>query len=74
MKMTNKQLMEIIAENCDGRVYEGYSGRGMFGETCWGITCCNPIECIEAACDEGVRGACQDNMGRDYIVYWPSLK
>jgi hypothetical protein len=67
------KLMESIAENANGEVYEGYSGRGMYGDKCWGITG-DAAKIIEIAGAHGVFGANMDSMGRDSIVYWPALK
>ncbi len=63
-----------VADEIGGKVYESYSGRGMYGKTCYGIVCENEVECIEAAGAKGLRGARTDNMGRRAIVYWPSIK
>ncbi len=48
-----------------------YSGRGMFGSTCWGIVCDDPNEVIA---EVGVPGAKTDSMGTSTIVYWPNIK
>ena len=74
---TNEQNIEIInqvAQIVGGEVYEGYSGRGMFGASCYGIICSDINKTIEEAAILGLRGARQDNMGKNYIVYWPSVK
>lgn len=46
----------------------------MYGERCYGIVCDDPIPCIEEAAEQGIRGARYDNMGLQYIVYWPHLR
>ncbi len=69
-----RNQLEQIAGDIDGEVYEGYSGRGMYGDQCWGITCTDSIKCIEAAAADGIFGAKTDSMGCDQIVYWPKLK
>lgn len=67
------KLREIADEN--GWVFrESYSGRNMGGAECVGIVGDDAIDIIEAAAALGIRGARQDNMGRQYIVYWPALK
>lgn len=63
-----------IAAEVGGNVYENYSGRGMFGEKCFGIVCPNANECLEVAGAHGLRGGNIDNMGRDFIVYWPGVR
>jgi hypothetical protein len=72
--MNNKiQQLEKLANDLGGRIYRGYSGRGMFGKSCVGIVCEDATECIESAAGLGIRGAKTDNMGKRMIVYWPSI-
>jgi hypothetical protein len=72
--MENKiEKLEEIADEIGGDVCSDYSGRGMFGRTCYGITCENANECLEVAGSKGIRGGKIDNMGKRYIVYWPDI-
>jgi hypothetical protein len=32
-----------------------------------------PIPCIENAAENGIKGAVYDQMGLQYIVYWPNI-
>lgn len=68
------KILKDVADEVDGKFCDDYSGRWMFGKTCVGIICDNAYSCIEAAAAQGIRGARTDNMGRSYIVYWPSIK
>lgn len=75
--MTRQETLDAIAETADqvgGTLSEKYCGRGMFGKSCLGIVCSDYIECIEQAASRGLRGAQFDNMGFDFIVYWPGVK
>lgn len=75
--MTNEKKIEIIKEVANvvsGDFEDNYSGRGMYGAECVGITCDDPDYCIEEAASRGIRNAKTDNMGRQYIVYWPSIR
>lgn len=76
-KLTNEEKVQVIEEiadeNGDG-FRRDYSGRGMFGSCCVGIVTDDPMGTIEEAAARGVRGACQDRMGLNVIVYWPSVK
>ena len=72
--MTNVEKIHEIAGYVDGEVRDNYSGRGMFGRTCYGIDCDDPNEAIEEAGRLGLRGARVDNMGKGYIVYWPDVQ
>jgi hypothetical protein len=75
--MNLDEKLDILNEAADivgGEMYEGYSGRGMFGERCYGITCSDPIPCVEAVAMQGITGANYDSMGLDYIVYWPNIR
>lgn len=67
------ELLEQIALEVRGEVRYNYSGRGMFGKNCVGITCPDSIRCIEEATKRGFSCACVDNMGMDAIVYWPHV-
>lgn len=69
-----KNKIKEIANEVGGTVRTDYSGRGMFGKTCMGVICEDPNECLEAAGSLGVRGGRIDNMGKQYIVYWPTIK
>lgn len=68
----SKQQKIIEASEVEGRrLRTDYSGRGMFGSTCYGITCNDPQDVIA---EVGIKGARTDSMGRSTIVYWPSVK
>ena len=69
-----RQILDEVAAEVDGRVRETYSGRGMYGRECFGIVCTDTSTCIEAAAVHGITGAKTDNMGLQYIVYWPQHK
>ena len=75
--MNLEEQIEILNEVADivgGEIYKGYSGRGMYGTRCYGIECDEPIPCIEQAATQGITGANYDQMGLQYIVYWPSIR
>lgn len=87
--MTNiKELIEefCVGENLDYR--ENYSGRCVFGTTCIGIVCSNPLLTLQELfayivdSDDELRGyevqhalgePKLDNMGLNYILYFPEL-
>ena len=74
MNQTQKiKLLYKIAHEINGTVPESYSGRGVSGKSCCGISTAKPIECIETAASHGIRGARTNNMGLDTVVYWPSI-
>lgn len=63
---------------------DDYSGRAMYGETCMGIVTGNVGQVLEfaVACaaragsmdpQEWIGRACEDNMGRSMITYWPGV-
>ena len=72
------ELFESIASNSawsgDAEVREGYSGRGMHGDQCWGIVTSDIASVIETAGGHGLFGAKTDSMGLKSIVYWPRIK
>lgn len=75
--MTHDQKIAAIEATADavgGTVRKSYSGRCMFGRTCYGIVCDFAETCIEEAASRGLRGAKKDSMGLQAIVYWPSVE
>jgi hypothetical protein len=78
-KMTDAQKIERIAnrhEDEDWSFYAGYSGRCMFGDRCPGIVCPGgDVSKVQSAVRRsGIKATpSTDNMGRDIIVYWPSI-
>lgn len=66
--------VEATANAVGGTVRTSYSGRCMFGRTCYGIVCNFAETCIEEAFSRGLRGAKKDSMGLQAIVYWPSIE
>lgn len=74
--METKQKIQIIHKTAGaigGTVREDYSGRGMYGATCYGIDCDDAQEAIEEAAERGLKGASIDSMGKGFIVYWPTV-
>ncbi|MBX3473079.1 MAG: hypothetical protein KF754_01705 [Planctomycetes bacterium] len=66
------EALQDIAQQNDGRL-RSYSGRGMYGAQCLGITTEYPNSVIEDAGAAGIKGARQDSMGLKTIVYWPKI-
>lgn len=73
-----------LAELIDGLGLRprSYSGRGMYGETCLGVTVNNPVNVAfelgrlfddEFGPDKPSPRVAWDSMGRDYILYFPSV-
>lgn len=63
---------------------ESYSGRGMYGRTCLGVTCDEPYGVIAdllRSCDaeelsdlaDVVERTRTDNMGLSLVLYWPGV-
>ena len=79
MNMSDKiYLVECLASEYgsfgdDEPLRDDYSGRGMYGATCYGIVTDDPEGLIERAAELGLKGACTDNMGLDTIVYWRNI-
>jgi hypothetical protein len=67
------ELFQSIAGMSDGEVYHSYSGRGMYGDQCWGVTG-DAFKIIEVAAMHGLFHAKVDSMGHNSsIVYWPRI-
>lgn len=67
-----RKIVEILTKKgIKARVYEDYSGRGMFGATCPGIEC-DDIAAVELAAKKipsKDRPKRRDNLGLSMIVY-----
>lgn len=81
--MEKTEISQLIYDQfCDSHNVRPYSGRGMMGRVCLGVTVTQPLMfmyelgrfCVSEEVDlldyTCVR---QDNMGHDYIVYFPEL-
>jgi hypothetical protein len=64
-----RQLTFAQAATDEGIAFYSYSGRGMYGKTCPGVTVDNLEDGILIAPE--IRGKCHDNMGLSICVYLP---
>lgn len=72
--MTQEQQSIIdLADAIGGEVYESYSGRGMFGRTCMGISFGDASTVLYEAKSAGLPKPKLDSLGIDWITYWPSV-
>jgi hypothetical protein len=81
-----KSMLQMILESCDSCHVHSYSGRGMDGRTCLGVTTDGSIsevfsEIIENIDDgyqeeiaDAVRSMRTDDMGTGKVLYWPRIK
>ena len=70
--MTDLEKLQTVADNINGKL-RSYSGRGMYGKVCAGISCEDSVNCIVEAAECGIRGERVDSLGLGYIVYWPNI-
>lgn len=70
--MTKQEKVAELAERIGGRV-RSYSGRGMFGRECMGVTCDDADEAIMECGRLRLPKPSVDSMGLAAIVYWPSI-
>lgn len=82
-----RMLQEIVEGSfVDGSLRASYSGRGMYGDGCFGVICDSPAEamgrivfelCVnfqrEDLAEELLDGMQTDSMGRGAILYWPGV-
>jgi hypothetical protein len=62
------------AEELGLRIDYTYSGRYMYGATCLGVV--GPMADLDELLSEvkgSAKGLKKDNMGLDYIYYWPEI-
>lgn len=87
MKLVNnryKDFFERLVETSDqlGLSLRPYSGRGMYGKSCPAIVIDDMTDLLRLGVELGVNGLNEtglpgtstDSMGRDIVVYWPSVK
>lgn len=90
--MDNNIIKEFIREFCEEQdldYREDYSERGIYGRSCIGIVCDNPLSVLLALfvyiidSDDGIGGSevqyalgepKEDSMGMSSILYFPKLK
>ena len=73
--LTNQERVRKIADITGGEVYNDYSGRGMNGARCMGIAFRYPSVVLNEAARAGLQPKLrQDDLGRDSIIYWPTIK
>lgn len=73
--VTISAAISAAADTLDGRVYEGYSGRCMYGAVCWGLTSDSPPEDTHSVWKQHKLPAPRwDQLGLGYIYYWPEFE
>lgn len=84
MTLTPDQFNEFsnLAWDIGGEIYENYSGRGMYGKACMGITVDNLYKALFNLGRESENYSFSnelerlevDNMGRNCIIYFPKIQ
>lgn len=78
MSIDSQEFIDALEDA--GQEPRSYSGRGMYGDSCVGVTLDSDSELWELAqalahADMDVPGPRTDSMGRSSIIaYWPSIK
>lgn len=80
-------LIHTVAHHMKGRVLNDYSGRCMEGRSCVAVVCPDlaafAFALAQACFDHGANPAeaqellgeaSQDNLGKQYVIYWPRLR
>ena len=75
--ITDIETMAAIADQLDIEATTTYSGRGMYGAECFAIIGQHSdlVTFLRSLDDEDadeLADPAMDNMGRDYVFYWPS--
>jgi hypothetical protein len=69
-----RDAIDELAEMFEASIREDYSGRFMYGDTCYGIVFDDDADTvINQAIILGLTGSRIDNMGLSTIVYWPHI-
>ena len=81
-------IRNYVAENTQYSLYEGYSGRGMFGKKCLGVVVRSGdsfmaflIALTKYLDEQGIEdtaltleGVSYDELGLDTVIYFPNIK
>lgn len=73
-KVSKAEKLKALAEENGWSFRASYSGRGMLGSTCIGIVGGDLERMREECWKKGFTGSKYDNMGLDWILYFPALK
>lgn len=65
----SKRQAQMLAKKFNGKIYENYSGRWMFGQTTYGVEIDRYTFCCEYRNSRHARHYRSDSLGLDYIVY-----
>jgi len=71
VKLIEDAVEKLREDGIKAEIVDDYSGRGMFGKTCYGVVTDEPDSLIRMTMDHGSEKI--DNMGLDFIVYYPTL-
>jgi hypothetical protein len=72
--MNMKEKIIAKAEELGLSVSHDYSGRGMFGKACLGVVgTMQDLDTLLSEIKGSAKGLKKDNMGLDYIYYWPDI-
>jgi hypothetical protein len=75
MKKTLKNEIINKARELGLEIRSDYSGRGMFGATCLGVVgATHDLDALMSEIKGSAEGLKKDNMGLDYIYYWPEIE
>jgi hypothetical protein len=75
IKMAIREKIISRATEMGLNVYHDYSGRGMFGKTCLGVVgSMQDLDTLLSEIKGSAQGLRKDNMGMDYIYYWPGIE
>lgn len=81
-------IKSYVDKNESYEIYEGYSGRGMFGKTCLGVVVKQGYSFMDFLMkltkymddnnvddvDFKLEGTTYDNLGLDTVVYFPNIR
>lgn len=76
--MTDQEKIEQTCDAIGGTLHTHYSGRGMFGQSCMGISIKSPDEILMFMAERGWRNLAKlmsrDSLGKGYICYWQKVQ
>jgi hypothetical protein len=74
-KMVIREKIISKAKELRLNIYHDYSGRGMFGKTCLGVVgAMQDLDTLLSEIKGSSQGLRKDNMGMDYVYYWPGIE
>jgi len=69
----DQKTVRDLADAIGAEIYGSYSGRGMYGKRCIGISCDDSNDVMSSYKEFNLPRPSVDQLGRGYICYWQNI-